>query len=137
MSSRALCHNVSFYQSHYSGRPSQSARQLSSWPNRRRPDNSHDGVIFHDDGRVELDIEAQTKAVIENMRLYLQAAGADLEHLVDLTTFLVSMEHFAGYNRVYNTYFNAETGPTRTTVAVHQLPHPNLLIEIKGIARLP
>jgi 2-aminomuconate deaminase len=103
----------------------------------RRADNSHDGVIFHDDGRVELDIEAQTKAVIENMRRYLLAAGADLEHLVDLTTFLVNMEHFAGYNRVYNTYFNAETGPTRTTVAVHQLPHPNLLIEIKGIARLP
>ncbi|HNH85069.1 MAG TPA: RidA family protein, partial [Acidobacteriota bacterium] len=39
-----------------------------------------------------------------------------------------------GYNEVYNHYFQAETGPTRTTVAVHQLPHPHLLIEIKAIA---
>ena len=28
----------------------------------------------------------------------------------------------------------ADTGPARTTVAVHQLPHPHLLIEIKAIA---
>jgi enamine deaminase RidA (YjgF/YER057c/UK114 family) len=30
-----------------------------------------------------------------------------------------------------------ETGPARTTVAVHQLPHPHLLIEIQAIAHLP
>lgn len=103
----------------------------------RRPDNTHEGVTIQADGTIELDIEAQTRAVIENMRRYLQAAGADLEHLVDVTTFLVNMDDFAGYNRVYNEYFNAQTGPTRTTVAVHQLPHPHLLIEIKGIARVP
>jgi 2-aminomuconate deaminase len=43
------------------------------------------------------------------------------------------MQDFAGYNKVYSNYFNASTGPTRTTVAVHQLPHPNLLIEIKAV----
>jgi 2-aminomuconate deaminase len=47
------------------------------------------------------------------------------------------MDDFKGYNKVYNTYFDAETGPTRTTVAVSELPHPNLLIEIKAIAHLP
>ncbi|MES1916766.1 MAG: hypothetical protein MHM6MM_008553 [Cercozoa sp. M6MM] len=41
---------------------------------------------------------------------------------------------FPGFNRVYNRYFDAETGPTRTTVAVRELPHPNLLIEIKAVA---
>ncbi len=102
----------------------------------RRPDNTHEGVTIHEDGRVELDIEAQTRAVIENIRTYLNAVGADLEDIVDITTFLVSMKDFAGYNRVYNTYFNAETGPTRTTVGVLELPHPNLLIEIKAIAVL-
>ena len=34
---------------------------------------------------------------------------------------------------VYAQYFD-ETGPARTTVAVHQLPHPHLLIEIQAIA---
>lgn len=103
----------------------------------RKPDNSHVGVTVHNDGSVDLDIEAQTEAVIENMRGILQAAGADLDALVDVTTFLVNMDDFKGYNKVYNRFFDKETGPARTTVAVHQLPHPNLLIEIKGIAVLP
>jgi 2-aminomuconate deaminase len=37
-------------------------------------------------------------------------------------------------NKVYNTFFDAKTGPTRTTVAVARLPHPNLLIEIQATA---
>lgn len=103
----------------------------------RRADNSHDGVTIHEDGSIELDITAQTHAVIKNMQAILQAAGADLEHLVDLTTFLVDIPRdFKGYNAVYNQYFEAETGPARTTVGVKELPHPNLLIEIKGIAYL-
>ena len=46
------------------------------------------------------------------------------------------MNDFGGYNEVYAEYFD-ETGPTRTTVAVHQLPHPHLLIEIQAVAVLP
>jgi len=103
----------------------------------RRPDNSYEGVTIASDGTVELDIKAQTKAVIENIRTILQSAGADLQHLVDLTVFLVNMKDYAGFNEVYNQYFEAETGPTRTTVAVHQLPNPNLLIEIKATAISP
>jgi 2-aminomuconate deaminase len=102
----------------------------------RRPDNSHVGVTIHDDGTVDKDIAAQTEAVIENIRVILQAAGGDLDNLVDMTTFLVDMADFKGYNAVYNRYFDKETGPSRTTVAVHQLPHENLLIEMKAIAAL-
>lgn len=102
----------------------------------RTPSNSHIGVHENDDGTFTLNIEEQTEAVIENMRAILNAAGADLSNLVDMTTFLVNMDDYAGYNTVYNRYFEAETGPSRTTVAVHQLPHPNLLIEIKGIAHI-
>lgn len=103
----------------------------------RRADNSHEGVTIREDGTVELDIRAQTRAVIENIGKILEAAGAGLEDLVDLTTFLVNMDDYAGYNEVYNEYFDAATGPSRTTVAVAQLPHPNLLIEIKAIAWAP
>lgn len=103
----------------------------------RQLDNSHVGVKVHDDGRVDLDIEAQTRAVIENMGDILKAAGLGLEHLVDITTFLVEMDDFKGYNKVYNEFFEKESGPVRTTVAVHQLPHPNLLIEMKAVAVFP
>jgi 2-aminomuconate deaminase len=100
----------------------------------RRFDNTHAGVTVHPDGRVELDIREQTRAVIENIRVILQAAGADLEHVVDILVMLVDMKDYAGMNAVYNEYFNAHTGPTRTTCAVHQLPHANLLIEMKVVA---
>jgi len=103
----------------------------------RLPDNTHAGAKQRPDGTWELDIKEQTRQVILNIQNILKQAGADLCHLLDATTYLTDMKHYAGYNEVYNTFFTAETGPARTTVAVHQLPHPNLLIEIKAVARDP
>ncbi len=102
----------------------------------RRPDNTHEGADRNEDGSWTLDIRKQTKAVIENIATLLASANAGLEDVVDITTFLVDMKDFKGYNEVYSEYFDF-TGPTRTTVAVHQLPHPNLLIEIKAMAYKP
>jgi len=99
----------------------------------RRPDNSFDGVEVDESGTIKLDICAQTRAVIENIRDILNSVGADLDDIVDVSTFLVNMEDFDVYNEVYAEYFDYD-GPTRTTVAVHQLPHPHLLIEIKVVA---
>jgi 2-aminomuconate deaminase len=101
----------------------------------RLPDNRFAGVRVDDLGVTDLDIRVQTRAVIENIRDILAAVGAGLEDLVQLTTYLVSMNDFGGYNEVYAEYFD-ENGPTRTTVAVHQLPHPHLLIEIQAVACL-
>ncbi|MGK0363904.1 MAG: 2-aminomuconate deaminase [Saprospiraceae bacterium] len=102
----------------------------------RRADNTHVGAEKDADGNWHLDIAEQTKAVIENINLLLKSMNADISNVIDITTFLVDMKDFKGYNAVYGTFFN-HTGPTRTTVAVHQLPHPNLLIEIKAVAYLP
>ena len=85
---------------------------------------------------MKLDIRAQTRAVIENIRDILKSAGAELSDCVEISAFLVSMNDFGGYNEVYGEYFDY-TGPARTTVAVHQLPHPHLLIEIKAVAWKP
>lgn len=103
----------------------------------RRPDNTHVGAERDADGKWHLDIKKQTKAVIKNIGILLGSMEADLSHVVDMTVFLTDMQDFKGYNEVYGTFFNHATGPTRTTVAVHQLPHPNLLIEIKAVAYLP
>lgn len=103
----------------------------------RRADNTFAGVEQMDEmGSMKLDIEAQTRAVIENIRDFLAEENAGLEDIVDVTTFLVNMNDFAGYNKAYGEYFNYD-GPTRTTVAVHQLPHPHLLVEIKVVAYKP
>lgn len=99
----------------------------------RRSDNSFAGVEVDELGTTNLDIRAQTRAVIENIRAILDEAGGDLADAVQVTTFLVNMNDFGGYNEVYAEYFD-EAGPARTTVAVHQLPHPHLLIEIQLVA---
>lgn len=102
----------------------------------RRPDNSFVGAEVDPMGVLDADIRAQTRAVIENIQAILQSAGADLTDLVELSTYLVDMGDFKGYNEVYAEYFDYN-GPTRTTVAVHQLPHPMLRIEIKAVAYKP
>ncbi|MDN7178761.1 RidA family protein [Caballeronia sp. SEWSISQ10-4 2] len=102
----------------------------------RCPDNSFVGASVDKMGTATVDIREQTRAVIENIRDILRVQGANLANIVDITSFLVNMNDFGGYNEVYAEYFD-ETGPTRTTVAVHQLPHPLLAIEIKAVAYVP
>lgn len=102
----------------------------------RRPDNTFVGADVDEMGTTKLDIQAQTRAVLENIDDILKAEGASLEDVIDITTFLVNMNDFGGYNQAYAEFFDYG-GPTRTTVAVHQLPHPLLLIEIKAIAYKP
>ena len=102
----------------------------------RRPDNTIAGAEVDTVGTTRLDIRAQTRAVIENVRDILATAEATLKDVVEITTYLVNMNDFAGYNEVYGEYFDYD-GPARTTVAVHQLPHPHLLIEIRAMAYKP
>ena len=102
----------------------------------RLPDNSFAGVKVDEMGATDLDIAVQTRAVIENIREILAAEGAGLEDVVEICTYLVDMNDFAHYNQVYAEFFDY-SGPTRTTVAVHQLPHPHLRIEIKAVAYKP
>ncbi|HEJ7038994.1 MAG: RidA family protein [Serratia liquefaciens] len=102
----------------------------------RLPDNSIAGAEADAMGATRLAIDVQTRAVLDNIRDILRSIGADLNDVVEISAFLVNMNDFAGYNAVYADYFDYD-GPTRTTVAVHQLPHPHLLIEIKAIAYKP
>ena len=70
----------------------------------RRADNTHEGVTIHTnpDGttRVEKDIREQTRAVIRNMEYILKTGGAGLEHVVDVTCYLVDMQDYGGFNEV-------------------------------------
>ena len=102
----------------------------------RRADNSIVGAQVDDQGTTLLDIQMQTRAVIDNIEDILESMDCTLADIVDVTTFLVNMNDFGGYNEVYAEYFS-ESRPARTTVAVHQLPHPHLVIEIKATAYKP
>jgi 2-aminomuconate deaminase len=102
----------------------------------RRADNTVAGAEADLQGVVRLDIRTQTRAVIENIRDILNAAGAQLEDVVEISSYLVNMNDFDGYNEVYGEFFGYDS-PARTTVAVRQLPHPQLLIEMKAVAYKP
>lgn len=101
----------------------------------RRPNNTIAGADIAD-GVTVFDVAVQTRAVIENIGEILQAVGASLADLVQVTCYLVDMTDFDAYNSAYAEYFDASSGPTRTTVAVRELPHPDLRIEIQAIAVL-
>ena len=81
-------------------------------------------------------IEAQCRAVFENVRTVLEDAGSSWDKIVDVTVFLTDMKNdFAAYNRLYAEHFAGagKPNPTRTTVEVSALPTP-IAIELKVIA---
>jgi 2-aminomuconate deaminase len=102
----------------------------------RRADDSIAGAELDASGRPLLDIRVQTRAVLENIRDILASAGVALSDVVEVSTYLVNMADFSGYNEVYSEFFGYE-GPARTTVAVASLPHPQLLIEVRAVAYRP
>lgn len=103
----------------------------------RRADNSIVGAEKNPvTGLIQPDIEVQTREVLQNIRDVLNEVEAGLEDVIEICTYLVNMNDFGRYNQVYGEFFDV-SGPTRTTVAVHQLPHPYLVIEIKAIAYKP
>ena len=95
------------------------------------------GVTLDERGGIaSYDVEMQTRAVFENVRLVLEDAGATWNDIVDVTVFLTNMkDDFATYNRIYPEYFAGagKPNPTRTTVEVGALPTP-IAIELKVIA---
>jgi 2-aminomuconate deaminase len=92
------------------------------------------GPVRDAEGRpLDYDVAAQTRAVIENVRRILEAAGSRLEDILDVTVFLINMDRdFAAYNAVYNEVF-ASIGATRTTLAISALPTP-IAVELKVLA---
>jgi 2-aminomuconate deaminase len=92
------------------------------------------GVHLGPDGSVAWhDIEAQCRAVFDNVRAILEESGSSWERLVDVTVFLTDMKgDFPLYNRLWAEYFVTDP-PCRTTVEVRSLPTP-IAIELKCIA---
>ena len=81
----------------------------------------------------DYDAAAQTRAVIENVKVILEDAGSSLDKVVDVTAFLIDMDRdFAAYNGVYAEYFRGIQA-TRTTIAIRALPTP-IAVEFKVLA---
>lgn len=82
------------------------------------------------------DIETQTEQVLKNVRTILEAAGSRMDCVLRCGVFLTDMAEFPRMNAVYERMF-AGHRPARTTVAVSELPHKGLKVEIDAIAYIP
>lgn len=82
-------------------------------------------------------IEAQTRRVMENLKLVLSGMGLDLSHVVQCRGYLTEFERdYAAFNEVYRSYFPSDRLPARTTVGVTALA-VGALVEIDMVARRP
>ena len=72
------------------------------------------------DGRVDPDIQAQTRGALDRLRLVLEAAGSSMAQAVSVQVYLRDAADFDAMNAVYREAF-ADKPPTRTTV-VADLP---------------
>lgn len=79
------------------------------------------------------DIKTETKQVMENMKMVLEAAGMTFENVVKSTIFIMDMNDFSDINSVYATYFDEKISPARETVQVAGLPK-GVNVEISMIA---
>jgi 2-iminobutanoate/2-iminopropanoate deaminase len=82
-------------------------------------------------------IEAQTRAVMENLRLVLGGLDLDFEHVVMARIYLTRFQQdYAVMNETYRSYFAPDRLPARTCVGVTGLAY-EALIEIDLICRRP
>jgi 2-iminobutanoate/2-iminopropanoate deaminase len=82
-------------------------------------------------------IEAQTRRVMENLKLVLAGVGLDLGHVLQCRCYLTEFERdYAAFNEVYQGYFPPDRRPARTTVGVTALA-VGALVEIDMLARRP
>jgi enamine deaminase RidA (YjgF/YER057c/UK114 family) len=83
------------------------------------------------------DITAQTEQVFHNLRVALNAEGADLQDLIKITVYLTDFRHSPEVDKVRQRHLPDPTRlPASSLVEVRKLASPDYLIEIEGVAAL-
>lgn len=109
---------------------------LVSGTSARQQDDTFPGVVQGVGGKTVLDMRRQAHAALNNLFDIVESFGAQREDIVEIQAFLVTMKDYEIFNQVYGEYFDY-SGPTRTTVAVSELPHPHQLLMLKAMAYYP
>jgi 2-iminobutanoate/2-iminopropanoate deaminase len=105
------------------------------------PALGHAGLVFTSgqlpflaDGRNGADrsFDEQARQVLDNLDRVLATAGTSRNRVLHVTAFLVGIDHWDAFNRIYAEFFG-DWRPTRTVVPVPNL-HFGYLLEIEAIA---
>lgn len=79
------------------------------------------------------DPAAQAEQVFRNLQAVLEAAGASLQDVVKLTTYLTSLEYRPAVMETRNRFFGQHRAPSILAI-VTELPVAGALVEVDGIA---
>ncbi|HKE26067.1 MAG TPA: Rid family detoxifying hydrolase [Bryobacteraceae bacterium] len=82
------------------------------------------------------DVKAETRRVLENIRINLGGCGATMADVVKCQVFLADIKDFAAMNEVYTEFFG-DSKPARTTVQAGALPLAGSKVEIDAVAYKP
>lgn len=83
------------------------------------------------------DLRAQTQQVFTNLKIALEAAGADFSHVVKLNFFLLDISQLPVIREVRDQFVNTQGPPASSAVEVRRLFRDDLLIEVDAIAVVP
>ena len=83
------------------------------------------------------DFRAQAQQVFENIKIALEAVGANFSHVVKLNIYLVDKTQLSLLREVRERYINKNAPPASTLVEVRSLAQEDFLLEIEAIASLP
>lgn len=81
------------------------------------------------------DVVAQTRQVFRNLKLVLDAAGADFADILKVTVYLTDVADRTRINPVRQEFFDAAR-PASTLIGVAALALPGMKVEIEAVAGL-
>jgi 2-iminobutanoate/2-iminopropanoate deaminase len=98
----------------------------------------HNGLIYvagqganeHQE-EATLDITTHVTRAMDNVKKLVEVAGGDMDHVLQLTVYLATLEFYEAMNKAYRPYF-PNRGPARCTVSVAGIPGRSL-VEISCI----
>ncbi|SRR6266568_65914 len=89
------------------------------------------------DGRVAEDPTEQFEQLFTHLRQYLNVAGADLDDLVEMTTYHIDLQiHLQAFTTVKDAYLPSPY-PAWSAIGISQLITPGALVELRAIAEDP
>ena len=75
---------------------------------------------------VEGGIKEQTRQVVENIRIIVEAAGSSLDRVVKVSIFLTDWKYFKEMNEAYAEFFKSDP-PARSTIQGQRFPEGHLI----------
>lgn len=89
-------------------------------------------VSLEGKARADLSFEEQVRLALGNMLAIAKAAGSGPDRVLKVTAFIVGVDNWPAFNRVYAEMFG-ESRPARSVVPVGSLHH-GCLVEVEAIA---